>query len=183
MSNNNNQIIALINGDEKVIRLIYDTLYPKVKSFIYNNKGNSLDAEEIFHKALYQLITRAKIKGMQINTSLEAYIYTMCRNLWYQELNKRKKEVRNEGVFELKSEDEDVSQILEQERWDLFNEMLLKLSENCQKLLKDYFNKVSYDIIIKKFDYATKNTAFQRIFKCKKKLTELVKQDSRYNKL
>ncbi len=181
---NHHQITALLNGDKKIIRLLYETLYPKVKSFILKNKGSSLDTEEIFHKALFQLITRAKVKGIQINSSLEAYIYTICKNLWYQELNKRKKEVRNDGVFELKSEDDDhVASIMHQERWDLFEEMLLKLSSNCQKLLKDYFNKVSYNEIVQKFDYATKNVAFQRIFKCKKRLTELIKKDSRYKNL
>jgi len=185
MSKNTNhpQIIALLNGDEKIIKLIYKTLYPKVKSFIYKNKGNSLDAEEIFHKALYQLIVKAKIKTIQINTTLEAYLFTICKYLWYQELNNRKKEVRNDSIFELKSEDFQAEQILQQERWLLFEEKILELSENCQDLLQAYFKKVPYNKIIKKFDYATKNVAFQRIFKCKKKLTDLIKSDSRFKKL
>jgi RNA polymerase sigma factor (sigma-70 family) len=181
---NHPQIIALLNGDEKTMHLIYNTLYPKVKIFVYRNKGNGHDAEEIFHNALFQLIAKAKVKGIQINTSFEAYFFTVCKNLWYQELNKRNKEVRNDGVFELKDENDDhIESILYQERWDLFEETLLELSENCQKLLKDYFNKVSYNEIIKKFSYSTKNVAFQRIFKCKKQLTKLIKKNSRFKNL
>ncbi len=183
---NHPQITALINGDEGTMRLLYDTLYPKIKSFIYKNKGNDTDAEEIFHNALFQLISRAKVKSIQINSSFEAYFFTICKNLWYKELNKRKKEVRNEGVFELKGEVEvnyHIESILYQERYDLFEEMFLKLSDNCQQLLKDYFDKVTYDDIIQKFSYATKNVAFQRIFKCKKRLTELIKMDSRFKNL
>jgi RNA polymerase sigma factor (sigma-70 family) len=181
---NHPQIDALLKGDAKTMRFIYDSIFPKVKYFIFKNNGSEEDAEEIFHNGLYQLIVRAKIKGIQINTTFEGYVFTVCKNLWYKELNKRKKEVRNDGVFELKSEDDDhVASIMHQERWDLFEEMLLKPSSNCQKLLKDYFNKVSYDEIIKKFNYATKNVAFQRIFKCKKRLTDLIKLDTRYKKL
>ena len=183
---NHPQITALLNGDERTLRLLYDTLFPKIRSFIFKNKGAETDAEEIFHNALFQVICRAKVKGIQINTSFEAYFFTVCKNLWYQELNKRKKEVRNEGVFELKSEigiNNHIESILYQERWDLFEEMFLRLSDNCQKLLKDYFNKVSYDDITQKFSYTTKNVAFQRIFKCKKKLTDLIKSDSRFKKL
>ena len=173
----------LIQGKKETIRLLYDTLYPKVTNFVLKNKGNFKDAEEIFHDALFQLIVRAKVKKIQINNSLEAYIFTICKNLWYAQLNKRKKEIRKDGIFELKSEDHTLENMLNQERWDLFQEKLLKLSDNCQQLLKDYFNKVSYDIIVKKFNYTTKNVAFQRIFKCKKRLTELIKLDVRYKNL
>jgi len=183
---NHPQIIALINGDERTMRLLYDTLYPKIRTFVYKNKGIAVDAEEVFHNALFQLIARAKVHTVQINSSFEAYFFTICKNLWFKELNKRKKEVRNDGILELKSNVEvnnHIESILYQERWDLFEEMFLKLSDNCQRLLKDYFDKVPYDEIIQKFSHTTKNVAFQRIFKCKKRLTELIKMDSRFKNL
>lgn len=181
---NQNKLEALLNGDEVYIRLLYNTLYPKVKSFVLKNRGTFLDAEELFHDALYQLIIRARVKDIQIKSSLDAYIFTICKNLWYKELNKRKMEVRNEGVFELKEKENNaIESILQQDRWDLFEEMFLKLSNNCRELLKDYFNKVTYDVIIDKFSYASKNVAFQRIFKCKKRLADLIKADMRYNNL
>ncbi len=181
---NHPKIEALLNDNEQVLKLVYESFYPKVKSFVYHNRGSDKDAEDVFHNALFQLLVRARIKGVQINTSFEAYFLTVCKNLWYKELNKKKKEIKNEGVFELKSEDDYLTEgILYQERWDLFKEMFLKLSENCQELLKDYFAKVSYNAIVKKFSYATKNVAFQRIFKCKNKLTQLVRLDVRFKGL
>lgn len=181
---NHIQIEKLLQGDEDTIRLLYDTLFPKFASYVKKNRGTYNDAEETFQNALFQLIARAKVSGVSINTSFEAYVFTVCKNLWLKELNKRKKEVRNEGVFELKDETEDqMASILAQERWELFEDMLAKLSEKCRLLLKDYFNKVPYDVIVKKFSYATENAAFQRVFKCKKQLAELVKNSSKYNQL
>ena len=181
---NHPQIEKLLQGDEGTIRLLYDTLFPKFAGFVKNNNGIYSDAEEIFHDALYQLIARAKVSGVQIKTSFEAYVFTVCKNLWMKELNKRKKRVRNDGVFELKAEEDDqTASIIEQERWDLFEEMIDQLSDNCRNLLKDYFKKVPYSEIVKKFSYATENTAFQRIFKCKKKLAELIKGDNRFRTL
>ena len=181
---NHPQIDALLKGDAKTMRFIYDSIFPRVKYFIFKNNGSEEDAEEIFHNGLYQLIVRAKIKGIQINTTFEGYVFTVCKNLWYKELNKRKKEVRNDGIFELKDkENEIIEAVLQQERWDLFEEMMTKLSENCIKLLKDYFNKVPYDIIVDKFSYASENVAFQRVFKCKKRLMGLIKNDPRYKNL
>jgi len=174
---------AFFKGESREIEILYKVLLPKVTSFILKNKGSIDDATEIFQEALFQIIARSRVKSIKINTSLEAYIYTVCRNLWYQELKKRKKEVRNEGIFELKSEDDTVYAMMQQDRWDLFEKMFLKLSENCQKLLKAYFDKVSYDKIKDTFKYATKNTAFQRIFKCKKRLTELVQGANNFKNL
>ncbi|MEM7185014.1 MAG: sigma-70 family RNA polymerase sigma factor [Bacteroidota bacterium] len=181
---NHPQIKKLLEGDEDTIRLLYDTLFPKFSSFVKKNSGTYSDAEETFHNGLYQLIARAKVSGVSISSSFEAYVFTVCKNLWFKELNKRKKEVRNDGVFELKAETEDqISSIINQERWELFEEKIQLLSDNCSQLLKDYFNKVPYSEIVKKFSYATENTAFQRIFKCKKKLTELIKEDLRFKAL
>ena len=181
---NHPQIEKLLQGDEATIRLLYDTLFPKFTGFVKNNNGTYNDAEEVFHEALYQLIARAKVGGVEIRSSFEAYVFTVCKNLWMKELNKRKKVVRNDGVFELKAKEDDrIESVIQQERWELFEEMLDRLTENCSKLLKDYFNKVPYSEIVKKFSYATENTAFQRIFKCKKKLAELVKGDRRFKNL
>lgn len=171
----------LLQGDSTIINYLYANTLPKVIYFVLKNKGERADAEEIFQDALFQIIARAKVKHFEIKSSFEAYLFTVCKNLWYQHLNKRKKEVRNDGVFELKAEeDKIVEEILFQERWELFEEMLRKLSENCMQLLKAYFSKVSYSEIVERFSYATENTAFQRVFKCKKQLTKLIQQDPRF---
>ena len=173
-----------MNGDSAVMKKLYQTLLPKFISYVCKNSGTIKDAEEVFQEALFQLITRANLKGVQINGNFEAYVFTVCRNLWFKELKIRKKGVRNDGVFELKDETTaQVDGILKQERWDLFEEMIKNLSENCQSLLKDYFNKVSYEEIVKKFSYATENAAFQRVFKCKKRLMELIKKHPNYKHL
>lgn len=183
-SNPNIFLEALLKGDEKTILKIYKEILPKVASFVKNNKGTHNDAQEIFQKALYQLTARIKVRNFEINTSFEAYLFTACKNLWRRELNKQKKEVRNDGLFELVSEDQDNSRaVLEQERWELFEEKITSLSENCKELLKLYFKKTSYKAIVEKFDYANENTAFQRVFKCKKKLADLIKVDKRFQEL
>jgi len=175
---------ALLEGNEKIILSIYHDTLPKVQFFVKNNKGTQDDAKEIFQKALYQLTARVRVQSFNINTSFEAYLFTACKNLWRRELNNRKKEVRNDGVFELVSEEQDNSKaILEQERWELFEEKIASLTENCRELLKLYFKKTSYKNIVEKFNYANENTAFQRVFKCKKRLMDMVKMDVKYREL
>ena len=175
---------GLISGDQSIISRIYSKNFPSVVSFVTKNNGSYSDAEEIFQDALFQLVVRYRVRKFEIKSSFEGYLFTVCKNLWRKELNIRKKKVRNDDVIELKNEEEKNSSfILEQERWELFEEKIAQLSENCQQLLREYFNKIPYNIIVKKFNYSSENVAFQRVFKCKKRLTELIRKDSRYNNL
>ena len=73
--------------------------------------------------------------------------------------------------------------LLEQEKWELYTEMFNKLSENCKEVLGFYYNKVSYADIVKKLSYTTESVARQRVFKCRKKLSDLVKKDKRFKQL
>ncbi len=178
------EIKGILEGDDKIIQRIYDAVFPKVVSYVKKNQGDYNDAEEVFHNALYQLMVRAKVKSIHINSSFDAYLFTVCKNLWLQELNKTRRKVRNdEGLQLVSDEEKHLTSILEQERWELFEEKLSQLSSNCAQLLKDYFNKVNYATIVEKFSYASENAAFQRVFKCKKQLAKLIKNDARYKKL
>jgi len=180
----NSQMEKLAQGDDDVIKLLYTKVLPKVVTYVNNNKGKYEDAEEIFQKALFEIIVRIKIKGIQIQSTFEGYVFTVCKNLWLQELNAKKKRVRNDDIFELiAEEDMTIASIVEQERWELFEEKLKLLSDNCRSLLKDFFDKVPYKAIVKKFNYSCENVAFQRVFKCKKRLGDLIKADSKYTDL
>ena len=183
-SKNQEYLQGLCTGDQQTILSIYRLCFSGVRNFVLKNKGTVEDAEETFQNALYQLTARVKVKQFEITSTFEGYLFTVCKNIWRKELNRKKKEVRNDGVIELPSKEEDLSTaILEQERWELFEEKVALLSVNCRELLNDYFAKVPYEEIVEKFNYATENVAFQRVFKCKKRLAELIKKDRRFKGL
>ena len=72
---------------------------------------------------------------------------------------------------------------MEQKRYELFKEKLNLISENCKKILALYFAKTSYADIVKIGEYNSETVARQRVFKCKKKLTDLIKADDRFKNL
>ena len=175
---------ALLHEDTKEIIKIYETCFPNVKRFIFQNKGNQADAEDVFQKALMQLTVRYKKEKFEIKSSFEAYLFTVCKNLWRRELNKSKNEVTIDGVIELKSEERDIAMsILEQERWEFFQEKLELISVNCKEILKRFFKKIAYKDIAKELGYNDENVVRQRVFKCKSKLTQMIKADDRFNEL
>jgi RNA polymerase sigma factor (sigma-70 family) len=175
---------ALALGNSKKIEHIYDANFQSVKRFIIQNKGKTEDAEDIFQKALLQIAVRYKKEAFEIKTSFEAYLFTVCKNLWRRELNNSKNWVTNNTIVELYSEERDGSfAIIEQKRQELFIEKLGMISDNCKKILTLFFAKVPYMEIVEQSDYTSEKAVRQRVFKCKKKLTELVQGDNRYNSL
>ncbi|NVK07910.1 MAG: sigma-70 family RNA polymerase sigma factor [Tenacibaculum sp.] len=175
---------ALVKEDKKVILSIYKNNLPKVKKFVLQNKGNKEDAEDVFQRALLQIGVRYRREKFCITTSFDAYLFTVCKNLWRRELNKYKKEVTNNDVVELYNEENDNSlALIEQKRQELFMEKLNVISDNCREILLMFFAKTSYAEIVQVTNYSSEVVVRQRVFKCKKKLTEIIKADKRYNSL
>ena len=184
MNNNTELLIALVNGDSKKIEHFYTKIFPMVRKFIFHNKGKTEDAEDIFQKALLQIAIRYKKEVFIIKGSFDGYLFTVCKNLWRRELNKNKGRVTNNTIIELLSEEkESAYSIIEQKRQELFVDKLSVISENCKKILTLFFSKTPYAEIVVDLGYNSETVVRQRIFKCKKKLTELVKGDVRYNSL
>ncbi|MDG5492525.1 RNA polymerase sigma factor [Psychroserpens sp. SPM9] len=184
MEDSNYFLNGLINNDERIVREIYKSSYRQVLSFISNNKGQRTDADDIFQKALMQIMVRAKTRPFSIKSSFQAFLFVSCKNLWRRELNKKKKEVTNDYVFEHVTEERDLAlSILEQERWEFFQNKLKLISDNCKQILECFFNKIPNKDIAEKLGYNSENVVRQRVFKCKNKLIELIKSDNKYSHL
>ena len=181
---NQQYISGLVNHDRKTIEKVYRIFFPKVRSFIYNNKGNEEDAKDVFNKALMQLTARIAVKQFEVD-SFEAYIFTACKNLWRKELNKKARlVVTNIDHTELNNSTENLAnEIMEQERWELFQEKLKSIKEECRQILTLFFNKVKGEDIQIKMNLSSATLVRQRVFRCKKSLTEAIKKDIRYKEL
>lgn len=177
-----NFLEALANGDDKLIYIIYKKNFPNIKNFIIANKGQVQDAEDIFQKGLMQLSVRYRKKKFEISSSFEAYFYTVCKNLWRRELNKKKIRVTDDKIKELVNiEHDNALALIEMKRQELFIEKLNLISQNCKKILDLYFSRISYSEIVKLTNYDSENVVRQRVFKCKKHLTKLIIEDNKFS--
>ncbi len=184
MKDNSYYLEALINQDSKKIKKLYEECFPKVEKFLLKNKGTFHDAEDIFQKALLQITIRYQKEKFIIKSNFEAYLFTVCRNMWRRELNANKNWVTNNDVVALNEEEFNLAEALvEQKRWELFAEALELISENCKKILKMFFNRIPYTKMVEEMGYNSETVARQRVFKCKAKLTTLIKKDKRYKSL
>lgn len=175
---------ALKNGDSKGIERLYQLLWSKIKTYILSNSGGESDAKDILQKTMLQLALRKEANRLDINSSMEAYSFTIARNLWRKQQKNRKEWVTSEDHKTPVTEAAElITSAIEQEKWDLFQEKLALLSENCRLLLQRVFDQQPYVTIAKELLYASENVVRQRIFKCKTKLKALVQNDVRYKEL
>ena len=182
---NHPQVEELLNGNSSVAQELYDTLLPKIIAFIQKNHGCEADAYEIFHQVLLRVYDRGLNGGVDFNTSLQGYLYGACRIAWYKEIQIRKRNINYSEFHKVDYEQSNQLEhdVVEQERWDAFESAFEMLSENCRNVLRDYFTNMSFEQMLIKYNYASKNTAFQRVFKCKKKLKSLIKSHPNYETL
>ncbi|MEL7147533.1 MAG: RNA polymerase sigma factor [Bacteroidota bacterium] len=175
---------GLIEKDERVVRRIYEELFPKIRNYVMSNGGTEDDARDLMQKSLMQMVVRAKVRGLVIKTSFEGYLFITAKNFWLRIVKKRNQEVTNFELSTLQSEEQEIADsAVEQEKWELFEEKLAILSENCRRLLGFFFKKFSYKEIAVEMEYSNENVVKQRMFKCKQKLKDGIQSDLRYNEL
>ena len=174
-------IEGFLKGDPKILGKIYDQTFSVVFRYIEGRGGSYAEAEDIFQNALITLFVKLKHHQLKVQ-SFEAYLFTICRNLWRKE--SVKKRVTNSYTATLLDEALDLAKFsIEQSQWDLYKEKFNALTENCKKLLSLLFQKVSYKEIVISFGYSSETVARQRAFKCKARLIHLIKNDPKYLRL
>jgi DNA-directed RNA polymerase specialized sigma24 family protein len=183
MNDDQRYLDSLLTHDSKTTLEIYTKFYPKIASFVVNNKGKNEDAQDVFQDALTYLIYISKEKSLAIE-SFEAYLFTICKNIWKRRLKNKKEWVMKEGVYPLMDKTTHLSSfIVEQQQLELYQEKFAQLSENCKSILALYFNTLDYKDLIQTFSYNSIDVARQRVFKCRKKLIDWIKKDKRYQLL
>jgi len=174
-------IQGFLAGDPEVLQKIYKESYRYVELHIISRNGTKDDAQDIFQNALVQLYVKLKEKKLNIQ-KFDNYLFTVCKNLWRRE--NVKKRVTNIDVIPLVSEELDKAAFyLEQNQWELYKEKFEKITDQCKEILRLIFDKKSYGEIVEKYAYSSQSVARQRVFKCKKRLIELIKKDERYFQL
>lgn len=181
MNKKDSFIEGFLNGQADVLNKLYTESFPAIQRYIITRGGSKAEAEDIFQNALITLFVKLKNNELQIQ-SFNSYLFTICKNLWKRTCSQNR--VTNLPTIPLISEDVDLAKFsIEQKQWDLYQEKLKELSENCRKLLLLSFKKVAYKEIVSLFNYASETVARQRVFKCKSRLIKLIKKDDRYLRL
>ena len=158
-------------GDEKALDHLYRKYYRMMVKMVVDNSGSEDEAKDIYQEAILAFWQKAASRKLVLTSKISTYIYSICKNLWRKELEKKKKHSHEEV-------DGEVYQTHEQEeRSRIVMECIEELGEACKKILTYYYyDGLSMSDISKKLKFANTDTAKTKKYKCKKKLDVLIKK-------
>ncbi len=176
---------AIRTGNDKdVLKSIYKNVLPNVEKYICANSGSKDDAFDLFQDAV--IILYKQVSNRTYNEEkykIAGFLYTVSKNLW---INRAKKKSVEKDWYEKKQEDEIEPTVLEDlidsEKKKLLNHVFKQIGDECVKLLtysvyQELTMKEIADII-----GMTENNVRVQSHRCKKKLRELVLNNSYLNK-
>jgi len=177
-------IHALLNNDEKIIRMLYTKNYPKIEAMILKNNGNKEDAKDIYQEAFIALWKRVRQDNFEIKneSAMDGFIYRVAKNKWMDQL--RSAGYKKNVSYDQLAEDGYESVADENTNQDDSNQNKLatamhafkNLGDECKNLLlKFYFEKKSMNEIAKELKLDSASTRNKK-YRCMKKLKELALQ-------
>ena len=178
---------AIVEGlrlrSDYIINFIYREYFPLIKFLITENGGSEEDAEDIFQDGIIIIYNKINLNQLILTSSFKTFLYSVCRNLWLQKLNKRK------AIFDRLSDVEEYLEVpdvvltdatyTEMELHRIIQLHFLSLTEDCQKVLRLFTKNVSIREIAEIMGFKTENYAKTRKYLCKEELKKRIANDPR----
>jgi len=177
-------IRAIKSNDTEFIESIYNENYPGIKAYINSNSGNNHDAQEIVQKGIVHICKKASENKLNIKKDLNALLFSICKNMWLKDLERRRKEIKNKtGIIEhFYNEHATIKDPDEMELFDLFEKHLNNLKPTCQKVLRMHFKGISYKDMAVLLNINSANYLKSLKFKCKEELKKNISNDPYFKK-
>ncbi len=175
-------IYGLKKKDNSTIEYVYKAWFPSIESLVLRNSGDNMDAEDMFQDALVILYKKIVYDNLTLTCSLKTFLYAICKNLWFQRLQKKEKvskvkmEIESDQYFETNTYE------MENAKYNLYRKHFLNLSNDCRKILVLFLQKVSLKNIAKIMHHSSPDYTKTRKYLCKKELKKRIFNDPEYKK-
>lgn len=150
---NKKPFLTQINqGNVEAHGLLFKLYYDKLMHVAYSYLNNKEDSEELVQEVFVKLWE--KRKSINIDTSINAYVYNMCRNLCIDHLRKKSRKLSIESSISQEESlinyralsDDSSSAIMEKELWSQISLALEGLPDKC----KQVFTKSRFEGLMNK---------------------------------
>ena len=183
----NHYLKAILEGDEKGIRKMYQDLMPLIVSIILKNNGTTNDAQDVFQDAIIIIYQKAQNGNMEAIGSFKGYFTGICKYVWMNKLRRKHRQdvsIDTDHFHSLRDPASDMDQLLHQrEMKKLFREKFDLLEGWQQQLLELSFAGKSHKEIAIIMGFSSEGYTKKKKFLAKKRLIELIQTDPRYNEL
>jgi len=170
-------IEGIKKGENNTIKYLYESYFDTVKSHIIKNTGSEDDAYDVFQDALMVLFKKIQANNFELTSDLKAYVFGISRNLWNNQLRKKKKET---SIIADVADDFDLEKILDTPIEQIVQRSFLKLSPECQEVLSLFMEGQTYEKIASEMNYKSSTYARRKKYLCKESLMKIIKSDPEF---
>ncbi len=171
----------LSNDLNDIIFYIYRQ-YAELISFNVVTMGGSLqDGEDIFQETVVtfiDLVRKSKFRG---ESSVKTFLVSVARNIWLNELKRRKSGDQRAKVFETSRghiENDVIENLNKREMREQVLSLISHLGESCRKILTlFYYENLPFGEIVRKMGYESEQVARNKKYKCMKELSDLIRDN------
>lgn len=171
----------LSNDLNDIIFYIYRQ-YAELISFNVVTMGGSLqDGEDIFQETVVtfiDLVRKSKFRG---ESSVKTFLVSVARNIWLNELKRRKSGDQRAKVFETSRghiENDVIENLNKREMREQVLSLISHLGESCRKILTlFYYENLPFEEIVRKMGYESEQVARNKKYKCMKELSDLIRDN------
>ena len=163
------------------LQYLYDISLKKVRQYILKNNGNKDDANDIFQDAVIVLFNHIRLNKFNETYSIDAFIYSVARNLWIDKVRRDKKFTNYDSPDEyavIASETNHLDSLIKKEKSSAMKTVFNLLDEKCRNILTYViYEKRSMKEIKDLMGYSSEDVAKTNHYRCKQYLTKLVKSN------
>lgn len=153
--------------DQRAFARLY-AHFPKVRRLVRDNSGSSDDAKDVFQDALIIFHRKASSADFTLTSSISTFLFSVCRNLWREELRRRNRSLSRWDTEDLPEEEADITSLLAREGdFSLAEKALRTLGDKCLEVLtRFYIARESLLDIAHSLGFAGEGAAKTRKYKC-----------------
>jgi RNA polymerase sigma factor (sigma-70 family) len=173
------------NNNSKYIELMYVRIFPKIKKIVFDGRGNHEDAKDLLHDTVLAFFKYVKENKYELNTDIDAFLYTVAKNRWINKAVKDKRlEISDQNFEHSMVEPSHIGKLYSKERVLAVRTILDRLGDRCKELLTMiYYDEKSMKEIGEEMGYATADAVKTKHYKCKQRMISMVKENSTYKEL
>lgn len=146
-----------------------------VKEYVQKNGGTKQDAIDTFQDGLAILFYNLNTGKFREESSLNTYLFGICKNLWQKELTQRQKQVVSFAEM-ARDTPEQTGHLINVEIVTL---LMAELKDDCKNILLEYyFNKKTISELKDIFNVNSIQAAKNKKYRCVKYLASLFRERS-----
>ena len=169
-------IHGILSGNQTTFDELYEVEFPKIVRLVTKNSGTLDEAKDIFQDALVVLIEKVHRKELDLTCSISTYLYSICRNIWFEQLRKVKNVISlNDSYSHLEST---ITFMIDETVPDAFERVskaIETLGAPCRQLLECYYyENFSWADIADLLGYTSAASARNQKYKCLERIRNSV---------